>query len=92
MLATLHMEPAKKEVIQKFKTHETDTGSPEVQIALLTQRITHLADHFKSFVKDHQSRRGLLKLVGQRRRLLEYLRTKNTKRYQQVTKELGLRK
>lgn len=92
MVAFLSMEIDKKEVIHKFQNHESDTGSPEVQIALLTQRIGHLADHFKAHVKDHQSRRGLLKLVGQRRRLLEYLKQKNAERYRQVTKELGLRK
>jgi small subunit ribosomal protein S15 len=86
------METAKQEVITKFKTHDKDTGSPEVQIALLSQRIEHLAGHFKSHGKDHQSRRGLLKLVGQRRRLLEYLKNKNTDRYRRVTKDLGLRK
>ncbi len=86
------MEPAKTEVIQKFKTHEKDTGSPEVQIALITQRIGHLTDHFKAHGKDHQSRHGLLKLVGQRRKLLAYLKFKNVSRYQKVTKDLGLRK
>lgn len=86
------MEMPKQEVIEKFKTHDGDTGSPEVQIALITQRIEHLSEHFKKYVKDHQSRRGLLKLVGQRRRLLAYLKTKNTERYRKVTKELGLRK
>jgi small subunit ribosomal protein S15 len=86
------METAKQGVISKFKIHEKDTGSAEVQIALLTQRIDHLADHFKGHAKDHQSRRGLLKLVGQRRRLLEYLKNKNTDRYRRVTKDLGLRK
>ncbi|MBI3541504.1 MAG: 30S ribosomal protein S15 [Deltaproteobacteria bacterium] len=86
------MEPEKQGVISKFKTHEGDTGSPEVQIALITQRIEHLTGHFKDHVKDHQSRRGLLKLVGQRRRLLGYLRKKNDVRYHKLTKELGLRK
>ena len=86
------MELPKQEVITKFQIHEGDTGSPEVQIALICQRIDHLTGHFKSHVKDHQSRRGLLKLVGQRRRLLEYLRKNNTDRYQKVTQELGLRK
>jgi len=86
------MEMPKREVIEKFKTHDGDTGSPEVQIALITNRIEHLSEHFKKYVKDHQSRRGLLKLVGQRRRLLAYLKTKNTERYRKVTKELGLRK
>ena len=86
------METVKKEVISKFRTHETDTGSPEVQIALISQRIEHLSEHFKKYAKDHQSRRGLLKLVGQRRRLLGYLKNKNVDRYRRVTKELGLRK
>ena len=93
MLASAHlMEEMKQNIISKFKIHESDTGSPEVQTALLTKRIEQLSDHFKKFVKDHQSRRGLLKLVGQRRRLLTYLRTKNTDRYRKVTKDLGLRK
>lgn len=92
MLAFLEMETDKKQVISKFQTHEGDTGSPEVQIALISQRIEHLSEHFKKFVKDHQSRRGLLKLVGQRRRLLVYLKNKSADRYRQVTKELGLRK
>lgn len=86
------MEAGKREVITKFQSHEGDTGSPEVQIALLTHRIEHLSGHFKKYVKDHQSRRGLLKLVGQRRKLLDYLRRKNSDKYQRVTKELGLRK
>lgn len=86
------MENVKQTVISKFKTHEKDTGSAEVQIALLTQRIEHLAGHFKGHAKDHQSRRGLLKLVGQRRRLLEYLKNKNADNYRRVTKDLGLRK
>jgi len=82
----------KKTVIEQFKTHEKDTGSPEVQIALLTERINALTEHFKKFSKDHNSRRGLLMLVGQRRKLLNYLRTKNVKRYKQVIEKLGLRK
>jgi small subunit ribosomal protein S15 len=86
------MENEKQEVIVKFKIHEKDTGSAEVQIALLSKRIEHLSGHFKSHVKDHQSRRGLLKMVGQRRRLLAYLKNKNVDRYRRVTKELGLRK
>jgi small subunit ribosomal protein S15 len=86
------MELPKQQVIEKFKTHDGDTGSPEVQIALITQRIEHLSEHFKKYVKDHQSRRGLLKLVGQRRRLLAYLKNKNVDRYKRLTKELGLRK
>ena len=88
----MNMENVKQGVIGKFKQHEKDTGSAEVQIALLCQRIDHLADHFKTHGKDHQSRRGLLKMVGQRRRLLEYLKNKNADRYRRVTKDLGLRK
>ena len=82
----------KIEVITKFKQHEGDTGSPEVQIALITQRIGDLAEHFKAHRKDHQSRQGLLKLVGQRKRLLTYLKKTNVERYGKVTKNLGLRK
>ena len=82
----------KQEVIRKFATHSGDTGSPEVQIALLTERITYLTEHFKVHAKDHHSRRGLLKLVGQRRRLLDYLRTKNIERYRKLIGELGIRK
>jgi small subunit ribosomal protein S15 len=83
---------AKKEVIERFKVHEKDTGSPEVQIALLTSRIQYLTDHFKIHKKDHHSRRGLLKLVGQRRRLLNYLKKKDVEKYQNLIRELGLRK
>jgi small subunit ribosomal protein S15 len=83
---------AKEEIISKFAKHQGDTGSPEVQIALLTQRIHDLTGHFKGHAKDHQTRRGLLQMVGQRRRLLAYLRKKNVDRYKSVTKELGLRK
>lgn len=83
---------AKKEIIEKFKLHEKDTGSPEVQIALLSSRIKYLTDHFKVHKKDHHSRRGLLKLVGQRRRLLNYLKKKDIERYRHVIKELGIRK
>ena len=82
----------KKEIIEKFKTSEKDTGSPEVQIALLSNRIQYLTDHFKIHKKDHHSRRGLLKLVGQRRRLLNYLRKRNVERYKNVIQELGIRK
>ena len=82
----------KKEVIESFKTHETDTGSPEVQIALLSERISYLTEHFKTHKKDHHSRRGLLKLVGQRRRLLDYLKRKNVDRYREVIARLGLRR
>jgi small subunit ribosomal protein S15 len=79
-------------VVGVLKLHEKDTGSPEVQIALITERINHLGSHFKNYVKDHQSRRGLLKLVGRRKRLLNYLRRKSTDRYQKLTEQLGLRR
>lgn len=82
----------KKEIVEKFGHHEGDTGSPEVQIALLTGRITYLTEHFKAHKKDHHSRRGLLKLVGQRRRLLTYLKSKKIERYREVIQELGIRK
>jgi small subunit ribosomal protein S15 len=82
----------KKNVIAKFATHDGDTGSPEVQIALLTERIAYLTDHFKAHAKDHHSRRGLLKLVGQRRRLLDYLRGSNLDRYRKLIDTLGIRK
>ena len=83
---------AKKVIIDRFQLHENDTGSPEVQVAILSNRINYLTDHFKIHKKDHHSRRGLLKLVGQRRRLLNYLRRMDFDRYQNVIKELGLRK
>lgn len=82
----------KKEIVDQFKLHQKDTGSPEVQIALLSKRIVSLTDHFKIHKKDHHSRRGLLKLVGQRRRLLNYLKRTEVKRYKNVIKELGIRK
>jgi len=82
----------KKEVISKFKTHESDTGSPEVQVALLTGRIEYLGAHLKTHRGDHHSRRGLLKMVGQRRRLLDYLKNKDLDRYKTLIKGLGLRK
>ena len=82
----------KKTIIEKFRAHEKDTGSPEVQIALLTMRISHLTEHFKIHAKDHHSRRGLLMLVGKRRRLLDYLKFKQPDRYREVIKELGIRK
>jgi small subunit ribosomal protein S15 len=85
--------PEKKgELIQKFQRHVGDTGSPEVQIALLSERIAYLTEHFKVHIKDHHSRRGLLKMVGQRRRLLEYLKQCDLERYRTLIKELGLRK
>jgi small subunit ribosomal protein S15 len=83
---------AKKEIIDRFKLHDKDTGSPEVQVAILSNRINYLTEHFKTHKKDHHSRRGLLKLVGQRRRLLNYLRRTDVERYQNIIKELGLRK
>jgi len=82
----------REDTIHSFQVHPTDTGSPEVQIALLTDRIQHLTEHFKSHPKDHASRLGLLKLVGQRRRLLNYLRRKNIGRYRELIQRLGLRK
>lgn len=82
----------RKGIIGNFKLHDGDTGSPEVQIALLSARISYLTDHFKAHKKDHHSRRGLLKLVGQRRRLLDYLKKKDIERYRNVIQRLGLRK
>ncbi len=82
----------KREIIDRFKTHSGDTGSPEVQIAILTTRIKDLTEHFKTHKKDHSSRRGLLKLVGQRRRLLDYLKRRDVGRYRKLIQELGLRK
>ena len=82
----------KLEIINEFKTKEGDTGSPEVQIALLTERINHLTEHLKIHKKDHHSRRGLLKMVGQRRNLLNYLRNKDINRYRDLIARLGLRK
>jgi small subunit ribosomal protein S15 len=86
------VQEKKKELVQKFKRHDSDTGSPEVQVALLTERITYLTEHFKTHKKDHHSRRGLLKLVGQRRRLLDYLRTADQARYKSLIDQLGIRK
>lgn len=82
----------KKQLVQNYQLHGDDTGSPAVQIALLTERINHLTDHFKEHKKDHNSRRGLLKLVNNRRRLLEYLRRMNEPRYREVIDKLSLRK
>jgi small subunit ribosomal protein S15 len=82
----------KQEIMSAFKKHESDTGSPEVQIALITARITYLTEHFKTHKKDHHSRRGLLKLVGQRRRLLDYLKGKEVARYKAVIERLGIRR
>ena len=82
----------KKEIIGNYQKHEKDTGSPEVQIALLSSRIQYLTEHFKSHKKDHHSRRGLLKIVGQRRRLLDYLKKKDVERYRAVIQRLGIRR
>lgn len=82
----------KQEIINEYKRHEGDTGSPEVQVALLTERITYLTDHFKTHKKDHHSRRGLLQMVGQRRRLLDYLIKQDIGRYKTIIKALGLRR
>ena len=82
----------KQDLINKFQVHDSDTGSPEVQIALLTGRINYLNEHFSKHKKDHHSRRGLLKIVGQRRRLLNYLKSKDAERYKKIIKELGIRK
>jgi small subunit ribosomal protein S15 len=82
----------KTEVIGSYRTHDSDTGSPEVQVAILSERISYLTEHFKSHAKDHHSRRGLLKLVGQRRRLLDYLKQKDAERYADLIRKLGIRK
>jgi small subunit ribosomal protein S15 len=82
----------KTELIGSYRTHESDTGSPEVQVAILSERINYLTEHFKSHAKDHHSRRGLLKLVGQRRRLLDYLKQKDAERYAELIRKLGIRK
>ena len=88
MLAT----DKKQVIISSFKLHDSDTGSPEVQIAILTERITYLTEHFKIHKKDHHSRRGLLKIVGQRRRLLDYLKKKDVERYRVIIAKLGIRR
>jgi len=85
-------EERKKEVIDNFKLHENDTGSPEVQIALLSARIQYLTEHFKIHKKDHHSRRGLLKLVGRRRKLLDYLKNKEVERYRTIIQRLEIRR
>jgi small subunit ribosomal protein S15 len=82
----------KTSIIEDHRTHEKDTGSPEVQIAILSERINYLTEHFKAHAKDHHSRRGLMMLVGQRRRLLDYLKTKDVKRYRGLIEKLGIRK
>ena len=83
---------SKEQIISEFRRHERDSGSPEVQVALITKRIEYLTEHFKAHAKDHHSRRGLLMLVGQRRRLLEYLRQKDVSRYRALIDRLGLRR
>lgn len=88
MLAT----EKKQEIINNFKAHDGDTGSPEVQVAILTERITYLTEHFKVHKKDHHSRRGLLKLVGQRRRMLDYLKSRDVDRYKKLIERLGIRR
>ncbi len=85
-------EMKKKSIIESFRTHDTDTGSPEVQIALMTERINHLNEHLKVHKKDFHSRRGLLKLVGKRRNMLNYLKKKEIEKYRQLIEKLGLRK
>ncbi len=85
-------EERKKGIITDYQTHEGDTGSPEVQVALLSGRIEYLTEHFKAHKKDHHSRRGLLKLVGQRRSMLDYLKKKDIERYRELIKRLGLRR
>ncbi len=82
----------KTDLIDSYKKHENDTGSPEVQVAILSERINYLTEHFKVHAKDHHSRRGLLQLVGQRRRLLDYLKRKDTDRYADLIRRLGIRK
>lgn len=82
----------KQEIIEEHKTHDGDTGSPEVQVAILTERITELTEHFKVHKHDHNSRRGLLKLVGRRRRLLDYVKKKDIERYRSLIERLGIRK
>lgn len=82
----------KKEIVEKFQVHETDTGSPEVQIAILTERISQLTEHFREHKKDHHSRRGLYKMIGHRRNLLNYLRKTDVNRYRELIQTLGLRR
>ena len=85
-------QSAKPDIVKQYRTHETDTGSPEGQVALLTSRIAYLTEHFQTNAKDHHSRRGLLQMVGRRRRLLEYLRNEDPDRYHKLIERLGLRK
>jgi small subunit ribosomal protein S15 len=86
------LKASKTQTIEDYRTHETDTGSPEVQVALLTQRINELTEHFKIHAKDHHSRRGLLQLVGRRRRLLDYLKKQDFERYRTTIERLSIRK
>jgi small subunit ribosomal protein S15 len=86
------LQERKQKIIEAFRQHDGDTGSPEVQVALLTERINYLTDHFKTHKKDHHSRRGLLKLVSRRRSLLDYVRSRSVERYRKLIDELGLRK
>ena len=83
---------AKKNVIAQFRVHKTDTGSPEVQVAVLSRRISELTEHFKTHAKDHHSRRGLLQMVARRRRLLDYLRSRSPERYKALIQSLGIRR
>jgi len=82
----------KRDIIDRYRLHDADTGSTEVQVAILSERISYLTDHFKTHAKDHHSRRGLIKLVGQRRRLLNYLKNRDIERYRALIERLGLRK
>ncbi len=82
----------KTQIVEAFRTHQTDTGSPEVQIAILSEKIAYLTEHFKFHAKDHHSRRGLLRMVGKRRRLLDYLKEKDAARYRTIIERLGIRK
>ncbi len=86
------LKEKKQELLKEFKVHDKDTGSPEVQVAIITERINNLTRHFQVFKKDHNSRRGLLKLIGQRRRLLDYLRKEDKQRYLNLINKLGLRR
>ena len=86
------VQEKKTELVNRYRRHDKDTGSPEVQVALLSERISYLTEHFKTHKKDHHSRRGLLKLVGQRRRLLDYLKTVDQNRYRSLIDQLGIRK
>ena len=90
-MSALHTEK-KQEIISRYRQHGSDTGSPEVQIALISERITYLTDHFKTHAKDHHSRRGLLKLVSKRRHMLDYLKRSDLERYRKLIRELGIRK